>query len=320
VDNPHPAEAAAKAAARFLEHLDPSQLPAATAPFDDDATRRDWHYVPRERPGVCLADLPSLPQKLALELLSTGFSVEAYAIACAVMSLEDPLDVLEGGVGPRRFTGRRGWGRHRAEYHLIVFGEPGSDAWGWRFEGHHVSVTMTAADGEAVTVPHFLGSNPAEIGALRLLPREEDVALELLATMSPAHRAKAIVSDVAPDDILTENAPVLDREVLPPSEGVELRALDASSQRVAARLADCYLAREPHQRPIDVGALRFAFAGEPAHRRPQYYRLHSAELLVEYDNTQNDANHVHTVVRRPGVDFGDDLLRRHRADHSHQDA
>ncbi|HVM09231.1 MAG TPA: DUF3500 domain-containing protein [Acidimicrobiales bacterium] len=319
MDKPHPAEAAANAARRLLDRLDPTQLAAATAPFDSErnSTRRDWHYIPRERPGVCLADLPALEQKYALELLATGFSVEAYAVACAVMSLEDPLDVLEGGVGPRRYTGRRGWGRHRGEYHVIVFGDPGSSEWGWRFEGHHVSVTMTVVGGETVTVPHFLGSNPAEIGALRLLPREEDLALELLATMAPADRSKAIVSDVAPDDILSENAPVVDREVLPVDQGIELRALDPAAQRVATRLVESYLAREPQSRPVDSGALRFAFAGEPARRRPQYYRLHSDDLLIEYDNTQNEANHVHTVVRRPGLDFGDDLLRRHRSEHSH---
>ena len=311
MDNPQAVAEAETAARRFLDALDSSQRAEATTPFGDDETRRDWHYVPRERPGLCLADMSTLQQKYAMQLMATGFSLEAYAAACAVMSLEDPLDVIEGGTGPRRFTGRRGWGRHRAEYHTIVFGEPGADEWGWRFEGHHVSVTMTVAGGEMVTVPHFLGANPAEVGGLRVLPREEDVALSLVGALSRDQRAQVIVSDRAPDDILTTNVPAL--ETLPPTEGIRLRDLDGDAQRIAATLVDVYLSREPHASDVDAGELRFAFAGEPRGRGPHYYRLQNDDLLVEYDNTQDGANHVHTVVRRPGRDFGDDLLRRHRA-------
>ena len=311
MSNPQVAPEAEIAAQRFLDSLDSSQRSEASAPFADDAARRDWHYVPRERPGLCLADMTALQQKHALQLLATGFSVEAYGAACAVMSLEDPLEVLEVGAGPRRHTGRRGWGRHRAEYHAIVFGEPGAEQWGWRFEGHHVSVTMTVVDGRIVTVPHFLGANPAELGGLRILPREEDLALALIEAMSPSQRRAAIVSDVAPDDILTTSQPALD--ALPPEEGAVLRELEGDAQRIASDLVRVYLSREPLQRAVDPGSLRFAFAGEPRHRAPHYYRLQSDELLVEYDNTQNGANHIHTVVRHPGHDFGDDLLRNHRA-------
>ena len=310
MSNPQVAPEAEIAARRFLDSLDSSQRSGASAAFADDAVRRDWHYVPRERPGLCLAEMSALQQKHALQLLATGFGLEAYGVACAVMSLEDPLDVIEGGVGPRRFTGRRGWGRHRAEYHAIVFGEPGAERWGWRFEGHHVSVTMTVVDGRVVTVPHFLGANPAELGGLRVLPREEDLALALIEAMSTSQRRAAIVSDLAPDDILTTNEPALG--ALPPAEGVLLRDLDGDAHRIASDLVEVYLSREPVVRPVDAGSLRFAFAGEPRHRAPHYYRLQSDQLLVEYDNTQDGANHVHTVVRHPGSDFGDDLLRRHR--------
>lgn len=311
MDDHEPSARAEAAAARLLDTLDDEQRGEAAAPFDDEGTRRDWHYVPRDRPGLCLAEMAPFQQKCALELLACGFSLPGYAAACAVMALEDPLDALEGGIGPRRYTGRRGWGRHRAEYHVVVFGDVGGGRWAWRFEGHHVSVTMTVVDGQVTTVPHFLGANPAEIGGLRVLPREEDLALALLDAMSAADRAQAIVGDRAPDDILTTNQPAI--ETLPPEEGVRLAALEPAAQRLASSLVAVYLGREPLDRPVDVGALRFAFAGEPRHRSPHYYRLQGADLLVEYDNTQNEANHLHTVVRRPGRDFGEDLLRGHRA-------
>ena len=310
---PEPADAASTAT-RLLDALSPRDRDRASRAFADEPTRHDWHYIPRDRPGLCLADIGAEQQKLALDLLATGFSVPAFAAACAVMSLEDPLDVVEGRSGPRRGA-LRGWGRHRAEYHVVVFGSPGDNAWAWRFEGHHVSVTMTVIDGASVTVPHFLGANPAEIGGLRVLPREEDLAFALLDAMDSEERRAAIVADVAPDDILTTNEPMV--ETLLPDDGVVLSELSAPAQRAASALVDVYLDREPRPRTVEVGALRFAFAGEPRHRAPHYYRLNGPDLLVEYDNTQNEANHVHTVVRDPARDFGADLLRAHRAaDHS----
>ena len=310
--NPHPAAATAAAARRFLEGLDDAQRPVAVVSFDDEATRRDWHYVPRERAGLALAAMTAPQQKAAIDLFATGFSLDGFAAACLVMALEDPLDRIEGGSGARRLPAEgRMWGRHRAEYNVLCFGEPGDDAWGWRFEGHHVSVTVTVVDGRCVTVPHFLGANPAEVAAIRILPREEDLAFALLDAMTAAERRQAVVDGVAPDDILTTNAPALD--VLPPAEGVVLGDLGAPARAAAEALVGVYLAREPHPRSVDLESLRFAFAGERAHRRPHYYRVQGDDLLVEYDNTQNDANHVHTVVRTPGGDFGDDLLRAHLA-------
>lgn len=318
--NPHPSiEDGEQAVGRFLETLDAGARTEACRPFEigegaDGDARLDWHYVPRERPGACLADLPAVAQKAALQVLATGLSIEAYALACAVMSLEDPLDVLEGGTGPRRHTSRRGWGRHRGEFSLVVFGAPGDERWGWRFEGHHLSVTATAVGREWTSVPHFLGANPASIGTLRLLHAEEDLALDLVRSLDAAQRRVAVVDDVAPDDILTTN--VADVEgLLPPDQGLPIGSLDGASRELADRLVDLYLAREPSgtaHRPVDRNALRFSFAGVPERFRPQYYRLQSDGFVVEYDNTQNGANHVHTVVRRPGLDFGRDLLREHR--------
>ncbi|HEX7167057.1 MAG TPA: DUF3500 domain-containing protein, partial [Acidimicrobiales bacterium] len=284
-----------------------------------EATRRDWHYVPRSRPGLCLADMDARQQKAAYELLSTGLSTDAYAVACLVVALEDVLDLAEGGRGPRRRT-QREWGRHRAEYHVAFFGEPRDDTWGWRFEGHHVSATVTVVDGTLAATPQFLGANPAEVAAIRVLPREDDLAFALLDAMTTAQRRRALVAEVAPDDILTTNVPALDREgLLPPEEGVALRDLSGDAATIAERLAGVYARRCPEPAPIDLDALHFAFAGEPVHRRPHYYRLQGGGLLVEYDNTQNDANHVHTVVRHVHGDFGDDLLARHRLRHHGDD-
>ena len=302
----------ADAAEEFLASLDAAQTASARSSFDDDQVRHDWHYVPRSRPGLCFADMAARQQKLALDLLGTALSDDAFALACLVMALEDPLDRSEGGRGPRR--GRnRSWGRHRAEYHAVVFGAPGGERWGWRIEGHHLSVTATVVDGVMVSTPTFLGANPAEVAAVRLMPREQDLAFALLGGLDEARRGRALLSGSAPDDILTRNAAEIG-DLIPRDEGVLLGDLDGEICTVADALVDCYVSRFPPESAmhhVSRGALRFVFAGEPVHRRPHYYRLFGPDLLVEYDNTQNEANHIHTVVRHPSGDFGADLLRRH---------
>jgi hypothetical protein len=313
VGNQQLTEASAEAAAALLALLDDDQRARATATFADETARRDWHYVPRARRGLALADMSAVQQKAAISLLRTGLSASSFATACLVMALEDVLDDREHGRGPRR--GKTGpWGRHRAEYHAIVFGDPSDDAWGWRFEGHHVSVTITVVDGEIADTPHFLGANPASVpDAYRLLAPEQDLAFALLAAMADDERAAAIVSGIAPDDILTTNQPRLD--ALPPDEGVVVGDLGEGARSAANDLVSHYDRRRRLHAVRDVDRLRFAFAGEPIDGRGHYYRIQGADLLIEYDNTQDGANHIHTVVRDPARDFGDDLLRRHLADH-----
>lgn len=325
--NSESAEAMREAAQRFLDGLGDSRRTTATYPLGDDE-RLDWHYVPRTRNGLSLAAMDATQATAAYRLLATGLSLHGYAAATAVVALEDVLDGIEGGHRHR----------HRRDYSVTVFDAPHhTDAWGWRFEGHHVSINVTVVDGEVAGTPLFLGANPAEVTTptghpvTRPLGAEEDVALALLAALTDDERAAAQLAPDAPDDILTTNAPRLDDlDALLGDGGADagLRLADlagATAADAARGLIDLHLDRLPadvagpwHERIGRTwGDVRFAVAGEPAHRRPHYYRLVGPDLLVEYDNTQNDANHVHTVLRDPTGDFGLDLLRRHRAEHHH---
>ena len=306
------------AASALLDGLEAAAA-AARIPFDDVDARRDWHYVPRERAGLAFTEMNAAQQKLAYQLVATGLSLPAFAAVTTIIGLEDVLSEIEGEQ--RRFT------RHRADYSVTVFDEPGGVRWGWRFEGHHVSVNVTIVDGEVSATPLFLGSNPAEVRAasgaavVRPLAAEEDLALDLFAALPAALRDAAHLGDDAPDDLLTTNAPTLDE--LPDLAGVRVGELVGNAATTATTLVRHYLDRLPapeaeawwtRLRP-ELGDVRFAFAGEPTHLRPQYYRLAGPGFFVEYDNTQNDANHVHTVLRDPTADFGADLLRRHRSRH-----
>ena len=311
--NSESARRMADAAGAFLDTTD--RHPKATIAFADEDARRDWHYIPRRRAGLSFRHMDARQEQAAYKLIRSALSLPAFAAVTTIIGLEDVLDELEGG-------GRH---RHRADYSVTVFDTPHpTEPWGWRFEGHHVSINATVVDGEVASTPLFLGANPAEVARVtRPLADEEDLALALIATLDDNARATARLADDAPDDILTTNAPRLDDDEIAGLEGVRIADLTGDARARAEALAHHYVDRlhdddaaawwsrlEP-----DLGDVRFAFAGTPAHRRPHYYRLAGPRLFVEYDNTQDDANHVHTVVRDPADDFGDDLLRRHRTDH-----
>lgn len=319
--NSESANAMRAAAERFLETLGPDGAAAARIAFADASARKDWHYVPRRRAGLALGAMDRAQAKAAHDLVSSGLSLAGFAAVAAIIALEDVLDRIEGG----RFR------RHRGDYSVTVFDEPSAtDAWGWRFEGHHVSVNVTLVDGDVAGFPLFLGANPAEVlgshGHVisRPLAAEEDLVLTLFGAMTPDQRDAAVLGDQAPGDILTAAAPDLTEEgVLPELAGVRFGDLTGDAAALAHGLIRLYLDRLPadladawwQRIAPDLGDVRLAVAGMAGHRLPQYYRLVGPSLFVEYDNTQDGANHVHTVLRDPEGDFGEDLLRAHRHDH-----
>ena len=295
------------AATALLGALDGEQHALAARSFTDDAARRWVEYRPRPRPGVCVGELAVPVRKLAHRLLATGLSDHAYAQAMAIVTLEEVLDRREG------------WERHRhsGDYWVAVFGDPaGDEPWSWRFEGHHLSVTMTVAADDVSPSPVFLGANPACVRyaghpVLRPLAAEEDLARALLDTVGPA----AVVSDHAPADIRTGTRPRA-QDVVEPL-GVARSALGPGARALLDQLVALYLDRLPpelaareHAR-VSGGELHFAWEGRTSPGQRHYYRVQGDDLLIEYDNTTDDGNHAHTVLRRPRSDFGDDVLAAH---------
>ena len=300
-------------AAELLGTLSDGHRAAAAYPFADDAARRWLEYRPEPRPGLSLAGTTPAARKAAHRLLSSGLSDHAFAQAMAITSLEEVLD--------RRERGARG--RHSGDYWVAVFGDPAAAApWSWRFEGHHLSVTMTIAGGEVSPAPVFLGANPARVTyAGRVVSRplgpEEDLALALLDTLDPAARAAAIVSDRAPEDIHSARDARAGR--IEPA-GIGASALGPSSRAALSQLVAVYLDRLPpslaarEAERAQAGELHFAWAGPAAPGTQHYYRVQGDDLLIEYDHTEPDGNHAHTVLRRPRSDFGADVLAAHLRD------
>ena len=309
-------EAMAGAAADWLASLDRAGRAKACYPFPADEERTRWYYTPTERGGLPLAEMGPVSQRLAHKLVASGLSEGGYATAATVMGLENVLDAREGwrrGYDGRRVPHR---GRDPQLYFVSVFGDPGSGAWGWRVGGHHVAVNYTVgAGGEVSASPLFLGANPATTrlvgpGVLRPLAAEEDLGRELLASLAPDQRAKAVVSPVAPDDILQRNRP---RVELGPPDGLPALEMLPQQRALLEGLVRHYLGRLPEElaraeAELVTGeagdGLQFAWAGGPEPGQPHYYRIQGPRLLIEYDNVQNGVNHVHSVWRDPEGDFG----------------
>lgn len=324
------ASAASAAAARtFIANLPDSTRSVAFRHFDDpDRTR--WFYIPTEqipnmRAGLTIKRMAPRERDAAFNLLATALSDGGYRTARAIMANETTLGALEAtlpGGHPIRDPER---------YFVTVFDTAaGAEPWGWRVEGHHLSVNVTGvgAGGPYVVAPLFMGANPHRIpsgpnAGSRVLAAEEDVARTLLGSLAANQRARAVVSDTTYGDIRTRNDP---KARTLAREGLAAADMTESQQATLRQLLSVYsnrmspaTARAQWER-IDAagfGNVHFVWAGSAVVGKAHYYRIHGPTVLVEYDNSQNNANHSHTVWRDLQHDFGGDMLRAHYEAHRH---
>jgi hypothetical protein len=307
-----------EAAQAFLATLPDGQLRRALLAFDD-AARKDWHYVPRERPGVRLGDLDAKARGAAQNLFAAALSARGVEKLEGVLALEAMLRELEttNGSAPS-------W-RDPGSYFLCVFGDPAStEPWGWRIEGHHLSLSFTVAQGEVAVTPHFFGAEPTRAdvpgrGPLRVLGAEEDLALELLKSLDDEQRALALVPGDPPADILF--GPAGDPFAIKPA-GIEATQLTPAQRDVLAHLVgevignlEPGLAAEARKRmdAESYDCLHFVWMGAPAIDAPHYWRVQGKRTVIELDDVQSGGNHAHLAWRDLERDFGGDLLREHRA-------
>jgi hypothetical protein len=313
--------ASAVAARTFRSTLNAGQRAVAAFPFGDPERTR-WAYVPQERAGIPLQAMDAGQRAAAFGVLGTGLSERGTGLARGIIELEGTLRVLEGLRGARRDPDL---------YYLALFAGPGgTHPWGWRFEGHHLSVNVTELGPHGqIVAPLFMGANPARVPSgpkqgLRLLAAEEDLAFGLLQMLDPQRRARATIAARTFGDIVTRNDPTVRPMAF---AGLPAAEMTAAQQRQLRRLLELYAgrmadssARRQLRRIEDAGfgRLHFAWAGAHQPGEPHYYRIHGPTVLVEYDNTQNGANHIHTVWRDLENDFGRDLLRAHYARRPHR--
>lgn len=301
------------AAQAFLASLTPQQRAQATFPFQSDE-RLNWHYIPKERKGLPLREMTAEQKQLAHALVAAGLSQQGYIKAVSIMSLDEVLKLLEGGKGPMRDP---------EGYFFTVFGEPSATgAWGYRVEGHHFSQNFTIVNGKVQGAPSFFGTNPAQIlegprKGLRILAREEDLGRQLVKSLNADQKRTAVISQEAPKEILTEASRKAALNGQP--SGLTASKMTAPQRAIFQSLLDEYCRNMTDQ--IDQSRedqikkagdnIYFAWAGGEELGQGHYYRIQSPSFLVEFDDTQDHANHIHSVWRDFEGDFGLDLLKEH---------
>lgn len=303
---------------RFYNSLTPEQQSKALFAFAD-AERTNWNFTPVPRKGLAWKEMTPAQRELGQALLRVSLSQRGYDKAKAIQEHETILGQLENSTS-----------RDPDNYYITLFGKPDAKApWGWRFEGHHVAFNFTFVDGDLkIGAPHFLGANPAKVldgpqKGLRILAAEEDLGRKLITSLTPEQRRIAIFTDVAPREIVTGNSKKID-----PLQPVGIAAAQLSEdqrtnlmqliQEYSGRLrAD--LAAQDWQKINTAGVekIQFGWAGSVEVGAPHYYRIQGPTFLIEYDDTQNNANHIHAVWRDFANDFGADLLRAHYQQQPH---
>jgi hypothetical protein len=298
---------------RFLAALDSEQRAKATFAFEDDE-RMNWHFIPKVRKGLPLREMSSYQKHLASALLSAGLSQTGYIKAVTVMSLEDVLKIIEKASDEYR---------NPEKYYFSIFGAPSqTDPWGYRVEGHHLSQNYTVVNGKVTDGPSFFGANPAEVRlgprkGLRTLAAEDDLGFEVIQSLDLPQRKIAVVDPTAYKDILTAASRKAALEGQP--SGFSAANMNAKQFDALMALLDEYAHNVPgslaERRTGQIAQagkqISFAWSGGIDRGGPHYYRVHAPSFLIELDDTQDHANHIHSVWRDFNGDFGADLLKLH---------
>jgi hypothetical protein len=312
-----------QAANEFLQSLSSKQRSMTQFKFDEDE-RYNWHFIPKTRKGIPLKELNVVQRKSAMKLLHAALSDTGFQKTNAIIQLEDILRTVEGRPEGDEY-------RDQGKYYVSLFGNPSDPIWGWRFEGHHISFNFSSRDNRLVSAtPNFLGANPAVVlsgpeKGMEVLKDETRLGFDLLQSLDPKQKEKAVINIDAPADIITG----ADRKaIIADTHGVSYNELNSDQKKIFMQLLSLYIHRYTRlfamnmMKDIESAGLNnllFAWAGDQqiGIGHPHYYRIKCPTIIIEYDNTQNNANHVHTVVRDLKDDFGGDELLEHYKQYKH---
>ncbi len=306
----------------FLKSLEPEKLQKAFMPYETEE-RRNWYFVPIERKGLPILEMNDAQRNAAMNLVKASVSQSAYETTSAIMQLEIILKLIEKLPTENQR-------RHPGKYYFSVFGTPDAQKlWGWRIEGHHISLNFSSENGKIISgTPLFVGSNPAIVpegfpeAGKQILKKEETMGLDLLHSFSEEQLKKVIVSNKTFPEIFSSNLPHYSQ---PDSvkNGISFGEMTKSQQKELIKLISFYVERYPFgfanefmEKIEKTGFDKLIFTWMGAKEAKignggHYYRIQNPVLFIEYDNTQTNANHVHTVIRDLTNDFGEDLLRKH---------
>lgn len=323
----------------FIQTLDGAHQDSAFISFTDSA-RTNWTNLPlglAPRSGLRYGELSDESKIAFHQVLSSIFSSQGYLKTFTIMQVDDILHELfeiqfqQGKVNAQSMEFIRKLNWDFGNYYLAIAGNPETEStWGLKFEGHHISINLTVAGDEFSMTPLFFGSDPAVVEAtqyagLRPLSKEEDYGFWLINALDEGQRAKATLIDKVPEDIITSP----DRpQWLEEFQGIKGSELNEGQQKILHYLIEEYIGNLDQEKAEEylaklhargMGEVYFAWIGSYEPMKAHYYVIHSPDFLIEYDNVGflDNANHIHTILRENGNDFGVDVLKKHRMEHKH---
>ncbi len=306
-----------EAARAWLASLSDVQRKRASRTLSAQSRVR-WNFFPGARSGLALKRMNDAQRAAAFALVRRGLSNKGYETLRGILTVEG---VLQAALSPTRRRMSPEW-RDPGLYHLAVFGTPHAQRpWGWRLEGHHLSLNFTFVPGRGwVGTPFFLGANPAYVmrgphKGLRVLGAQEDTARRLLASLRPDQRTRAVLARPASGDLFHASLDTL-RRIQP--AGLPASAMDASQQALLWSVIESYarnfraevVAHEiAEARKAGIGKVHFAWRGDTRPGGNCFYRIQGPTLVIEFSN---DGNHIHSIWRDPVDEFAVASLRSAR--------
>jgi hypothetical protein len=324
---------------KFLNTLNKDELQLTSLSFKD-SLRTHWTNFPiglAKRPGIRYGVLSEESKIQFHHLLTAILSSQGYLKTISIMNLDDILNLMYGTLYENNLISDENYEEIRSinfgynNYFISVWGEPNKiEPWGLKFEGHHLSINLSVIGNNYSLTPLFIGTDPAELtitkyAGLRVLSKEEDYGLLLINSLSEEQKANATLSQEVPGDIITN--PQNTQRIMD-YQGIKATDLVPEQKNILEILIKEYINNLEHDKAHEylekikksgIDQVYFAWIGSYEIRKPNYYIINGPDFIIEYDNNgfQKNGNHIHSIWREKGNDFGEDILKTHYLKHKH---
>lgn len=295
----------------------------------NDTSRLKWNNLPvglRPRAGTSIGNMTGEQRRLLHRILSASFSSQGYLKATGIMHLDDLLNRYSDSLFDQHKINDTVYARRRdllwahKNYYFAFFAKPTDSVWGYKLEGHHLSINFTFVNDELSVTPFFIGTDPAEYpvseyAGWRVLGQEEDLGIKLIQLLTPAQQKKATMSTAVPKDIITGAE---SGKRLVDNWGILGADMNDNQRSVLEYIIREFVFNLEYDKAVveygkiikaGIGKIYFGWIGEYEEKKPHYYVLNGPTFIIEFDNASG--NHIHAIWREKGNEYGEDVLQKH---------
>lgn len=327
------------AASSFIQTLDPLQKRSVLLQFGDTARVR-WNNLPiglRARAGISIGNMTEAQRRLVHRILSATLSSQGYLKATGIMHLDNLLNLqTDSNFARKRINDQvkkmmTDLKFGHSNYFFAIFGNPSDISWGYKLEGHHLSVNISFTGEKVSVTPWFIGTDPAEMditeyAGWRVLGKEEDLGLRLIKMLSASQQKKATRNTDPPRDIITAAE---SGKRLVDNWGIKANELDKKQKEVLLVIIREYVFNMEYEKAMieydkiikaGVDNIYIGWIGPYEEFKDHYFILNGPTFLIEFDNAggpRRDGNHIHTIWREKGNEYGEDVLKKHYMQEKH---